>query len=185
MALKPPFSSLYCYPGLSGFEAFPRRRSLHGLSYPWVSGSNTLIALLLRHFTMATPALGDVLSWRRFLLATLALGVASSRRRLMLTLTSTLTLTLTLSTPGYGTVQFQKVIKVSQLLSLHAHRFLSIWKETLSSLFNLRQIQIACIQYKVLKHNVLSPHRHVAIGGTSMTFLVLLAVSERRREDIE
>ena len=38
-------------------------------------------------------------------MATLALGVASPRRRLMLTSTSTLTLTLTLSTPGYGTVQ--------------------------------------------------------------------------------
>ena len=55
MALKPPFSSLYYCPGLSGFEAFPRRRSLHGLSYPWVSGSNTVIALLLWHLTLATP----------------------------------------------------------------------------------------------------------------------------------
>jgi len=48
--------------------------------------------------------LGDALPWRRFLVATLALGVSSPRRRLMLTLT------LTLSTPGYGTVH--KVIKV-------------------------------------------------------------------------
>ena len=45
MTLKPPFSSLYCYPGLSGFEAFPWRHSLHGLSYPWVSRSNTVDAL--------------------------------------------------------------------------------------------------------------------------------------------
>ena len=45
MALKPPFSSLYHYPGLSGSEAFPRRRSLHGLSYPRVSGSRAVIAL--------------------------------------------------------------------------------------------------------------------------------------------
>ena len=36
MALKPPFFSLYCCPGSSGIKAFPRRRSLHGLSYPWV-----------------------------------------------------------------------------------------------------------------------------------------------------
>ena len=43
MALKPPFSPLYyCSPG---FGAFPWRRSLHGLSYPWVSGSRTVIAL--------------------------------------------------------------------------------------------------------------------------------------------
>jgi len=62
MALKPPFSSLYCYPGLSGFEAFPWRHSLHGLSYPWVSGSNTVDALLWRHFY-----LGDALPWRRLL----------------------------------------------------------------------------------------------------------------------
>ncbi len=44
MALKPPFPSLYHYPGLSGPKA-PRRRSLHGLSYPWVSGNRTVIAL--------------------------------------------------------------------------------------------------------------------------------------------
>ena len=46
MALKPPFPSLYCCPGLSGPEAFPRCRSLHGFSYPWVSGNHTVIALL-------------------------------------------------------------------------------------------------------------------------------------------
>ena len=55
MALKPPFSSLYYYPGSSGFEAFPRRRSLHGLSCPWVSGSHTVIALPLWNLTLATP----------------------------------------------------------------------------------------------------------------------------------
>ena len=43
-------------------------------------------------------------------------------------------------------------------------------KKTLSSLYNLGQIQIACIQYKVLKHNVLTPDRHSAIGGTSIKF---------------
>ena len=46
MALKPPFPSLYRCPVLLGPEAFPRRRSLHGLSYPWVSGNHTVIALL-------------------------------------------------------------------------------------------------------------------------------------------
>ena len=46
MALKPPFPSLYQFPEISGPEAFPRRRSLHGLSYPWVSGNHTAIALL-------------------------------------------------------------------------------------------------------------------------------------------
>jgi len=45
VALKPPFPSLYHHPGLSEPKAFPRRRSLHGLSYPWVSGIRTVIAL--------------------------------------------------------------------------------------------------------------------------------------------
>ena len=45
MALKAPFSPLYHYPGLSGPKAFTRRRSLHGLSYPWVSGYHTVISL--------------------------------------------------------------------------------------------------------------------------------------------
>ena len=45
MALKPPFPSLYHCPGSSGPEALPRRRSLHGLSYPWVSGNHIVIAL--------------------------------------------------------------------------------------------------------------------------------------------
>ena len=45
MALKPPFSSLYHSPGSSGPEALPRHRSLHGLSYPWVSGNHTVITL--------------------------------------------------------------------------------------------------------------------------------------------
>ena len=45
MALKPPFPSLYHCPGSSGPEAFPRRRSLHGLSYPWVSGNRVVTAL--------------------------------------------------------------------------------------------------------------------------------------------
>ena len=48
MALKPPFPSLYRSLGVSGPEDFPRRRSLHGLSYPWVSGNHTVIALLYR-----------------------------------------------------------------------------------------------------------------------------------------
>jgi len=82
MALKPPFSSLYCYPRLSGFEAFPWRHSLHGLSYPWVSGSNAVDALLWGHFTLATPYLGDALTWQRLIWATLPLGDACSWRRL-------------------------------------------------------------------------------------------------------
>ena len=45
MALKPHFPSLYHYPGLLGPEAFTRRRSLHGLSYPWVSGNRAVTAL--------------------------------------------------------------------------------------------------------------------------------------------
>ena len=54
MALKPPFPSLYRCPVLLGAEAFPRRPSLHGLSYPWVSGNHTVIApfglpLITRH----------------------------------------------------------------------------------------------------------------------------------------
>ena len=121
MALKPPLSSLYYFPGLSGFEALPRRRFLHGLSYPWVSGSHTAIASPLWHLTLTTPYLGDALTgrclhlgealpWRRFLLATLALGVPLPRRRF------TLTLTLTLSTPGYGTVQKNKLYPILILL---------------------------------------------------------------------
>ena len=69
MALKRPFSSLYHYPGLSRPEAFPRHRSLHGLSYPWL------------------PCLSDIWSWRRLASAMLVLGVSPPRRRLVLTLT--------------------------------------------------------------------------------------------------
>ena len=43
---------------------------------------------------------------------------------------------------------------------------LSFQEKTLSSLYNLGQIQIACIQSKVL-----SPHRHLAIGGKGIKFL--------------
>ena len=70
----------------------------YGLSYPWVSGCDCLAFVIFD--------LGDALVGRRFLLATLALSVSSSRRRLMLTLSrpGTLTLTLTFSWPGYGTV---------------------------------------------------------------------------------
>ena len=92
MALKPPFPSLYHFPEISGPEAFPRRRSLHGLSYPWVSGNHTVIALLLhcliwrrpgwatplprRRLALATPPPRRrlALPWRRFLLAPLHLG---------------------------------------------------------------------------------------------------------------
>ena len=61
MALKPPFNSLYHFPELSGPEAFPRCRSLHGLSYPWVSGNRTVIALFLHCFIWRRPswATGD------------------------------------------------------------------------------------------------------------------------------
>jgi len=47
--------SLSLFPSYQGSEAFPRRRPLHGLSYPWVSGSSTVVTLLLRHSTLATP----------------------------------------------------------------------------------------------------------------------------------
>ena len=69
---------------------FPRRRPLHGFSYPWVSGSSAGVPLLLCHSTLATPCLatpylgdallGDALPWRRFLLATLPLGDACTWR---------------------------------------------------------------------------------------------------------
>ena len=88
MALKPPFPSLYHFPEISGPEAFPRRPSLHGLSYPWVSGNHTVIALLLhcliwlrrgwatppprRRLALATPCLylGDASSCRLYAWAT-------------------------------------------------------------------------------------------------------------------
>ena len=102
MALKPPFPSLYNFPEISGPEAFPRRRSLRGLSYPWVSGNHTMIALLLHCLTWRRPHLGDAFTWatpslRRRLalatscpaLATLPLGVSTSGRHLELTLTLT------------------------------------------------------------------------------------------------
>ena len=81
MALKPPFSSLYHCSELSGPEAFPWCHSLHGLSYPWVSGSNTVDALLgdalsWQRLGLATSWLGDALSWRRLVLVTPSLGDA-------------------------------------------------------------------------------------------------------------
>ena len=75
MALKPPLPSLYRVPRLSGPGAFPRCRSLHGLSYPWVSGNHTVIALLHALFALATPWLGDAFTW-----ATLPLGDAGTWR---------------------------------------------------------------------------------------------------------
>ena len=94
MALKPPFPFLYHFPEISGPEASPRRRSLHGLSYPWVSGNHTAVTLLLhcliwrrpgwatppprRRLALATPCLGDALPWRRLTLATPYLGDALS-----------------------------------------------------------------------------------------------------------
>ena len=85
-------SFLLLNPGYPGFGAFPRRRPLHGLSYPWVSGSSAVVTLPLCHSILATPSratpyLGDAL-----------LGDALPGRRFMLTLT------LTSSTPGYATV---------------------------------------------------------------------------------
>jgi len=77
MALKPPFPSLYHCPGLSGPEAFPRRRSLPGLIW-------------------RRPGWATSLPRRRLALATLPLGVSPPRRRLALTLTlQPLTLTMT------------------------------------------------------------------------------------------
>ena len=82
MALKPPFSPLYySFRGHPGFGAFPRRRPLHGLSYPWVLGSSAVVTLPLCHSILATPSwaapylgdalLGDALPGRRLTLVTL------------------------------------------------------------------------------------------------------------------
>ena len=45
MALKPPFSSLHCCYEPSRPETSSRCCPLHGLSYPWVSGGNTVDVL--------------------------------------------------------------------------------------------------------------------------------------------
>jgi len=96
MALKPPFPSLYHFPEISGLEAFLRRRSLHGLSYPWVSGNHTWIALLLHCLIWRRPGWAMPPPRRRLVSATLPLGVSTPGRRLELTLTfQSLTLTLT------------------------------------------------------------------------------------------
>ena len=96
MALKPPFPSLYRCPMLSGPEAFSRRRSLHGLSYPWVSGNHIVIALFQHCLIWRRPGWGTPSPRRRLALVTLPLGVLPPRRRLALTLTlQPLTLTLT------------------------------------------------------------------------------------------
>ena len=55
------------------YWGFSRCRPLHGLSYPWVSGGDTVDALTWRHVILATPPLGDASSWR-----CLHLGDASS-----------------------------------------------------------------------------------------------------------
>jgi len=56
MALEPPFSYCSEVPGPSGC------RPLHGLSYPWVSGVDTIDALTWRRLNRATPHPGDALS---------------------------------------------------------------------------------------------------------------------------
>jgi len=76
MALKPPFSSLYCYPGLSGFEAFPRRHSLHGHGGIGEHHCDCL--------AFVTFYLGDACFRRRLILAMLPLGDAPPWRRLHL-----------------------------------------------------------------------------------------------------
>ena len=38
---------------------------LHGLSYPWVSGGDSVNALTWRRLNLATPHLGDASSWQR------------------------------------------------------------------------------------------------------------------------
>ena len=79
-------------PWLSGVWGLPTASPPPwSLSYPWVSGSNAVVALLLYHFTLASPhlgdaLLGDALSWRRFPLATLPLGDALPWRCLPLAL---------------------------------------------------------------------------------------------------
>ena len=80
MALKPPFPSIYYCPGLSGPEAFPRRRSLHGLSYPWVSGNHTVIALFYYCLIWRRPGWATPSPRRRLVSATLPLGDAGTWR---------------------------------------------------------------------------------------------------------
>jgi len=74
MALKPPFPSLYHFPKISGPEAFPRRRSLHGLSYPMGIREPHRGYLAFTLFDLATPWLGDASTQ-----ATPCLGDASTQ----------------------------------------------------------------------------------------------------------
>jgi len=53
-------------------------RPLHGLSYPWVSGGDTVDALSWWRLILATPYPGDASSWRRLNLATPTPGDALS-----------------------------------------------------------------------------------------------------------
>jgi len=84
MALKPPFSSLYYYSEVSGSETSSWCRPLHGLSYPWVSGGNTVDVSTWRRLNLATSPPGDPSTWRRLNLATPQPGDALSWRCLVL-----------------------------------------------------------------------------------------------------
>ena len=66
------------------YWGFSRCRPLHGLSYPWVSGGDTIDALTWQRLILATPTLGDASSWRRLHLATPHLGDAYTWRSLHL-----------------------------------------------------------------------------------------------------
>ena len=52
------------------YWGFSRCHPLHGLSYPWASGGDTVDALTWRCLILATPTLGDASSWRCLHLAT-------------------------------------------------------------------------------------------------------------------
>ena len=102
MALEPPFS--YCSE-IPGPEASSWCCPLHSLSYPLISGGDTVNALTWRRLILATPPPGDASSWRRLNLATTHPGDALSGQPVDLPpcspwmgpticLTSALTLTL-------------------------------------------------------------------------------------------
>jgi len=84
-------------------------RPLHGLSYPWVSGGDTVDASTWWRLILVTPQPGDASTWRRLNLATPQVGDTYAWRRLNLLTFLPVWLWLWLwlwfwSTPGDGTV---------------------------------------------------------------------------------